>query len=69
VILDIFSRYVVGWMIAPWETAELAEQLIADTVTKHQIEPGTHGSPCRPGFQHAQQAGGGLDRLGCHQNP
>jgi transposase InsO family protein len=41
VILDIFSRYVVGWMIAPRETAELAEQLIADTVTKHQIEPGT----------------------------
>ena len=41
VVLDIFSRYVVGWMIAPRETAELAEQLIADTVTKHQIEPGT----------------------------
>jgi putative transposase len=41
VILDIFSRYVVGWMIAPRETAELAEQLIADTVTKQNIAPGT----------------------------
>jgi putative transposase len=41
VILDIFSRYVVGWMIAPRETAELAEQLIADTVAKHNIAPGT----------------------------
>ena len=41
VILDIFSRYVVGWMIAPRETAELAEQLIADTVAKHHIAPGT----------------------------
>ena len=40
VILDIFSRYVVGWMIAPRETAELAEKLIADTVTKYNIEPG-----------------------------
>ncbi len=41
VILDIFSRYVVGWMVAPRETAELAEQLIAETVAKHNIAPGT----------------------------
>ncbi len=41
VILDIFSRYVVGWMIAPRETAELAEKLIAETVAKQGIEPHT----------------------------
>jgi putative transposase len=41
VILDIFSRYVVGWMVAHRECAELAEQLIADTVDKQQIAPGT----------------------------
>jgi len=41
VILDIYSRYVVGWMIAHRETAELAEQLIADTVAKEKIVPGT----------------------------
>jgi putative transposase len=41
VILDIFSRYVVGWMVAPRETAELAERLIADTIAKQAIEPGT----------------------------
>lgn len=41
VILDIFSRYVVGWMIALREAAELAEQLIADTVAKQNIAPGT----------------------------
>jgi putative transposase len=29
VILDLFSRYVVGWMIAPRESAELAHELIA----------------------------------------
>ena len=40
-ILDIFSRYVVGWMIALRETAQLAEQLIAETVAKHHIVPGT----------------------------
>jgi putative transposase len=41
VILDIFSRYIVGWMIAAREAAELAEQLIADTVHKQEIAPGT----------------------------
>lgn len=40
VILDIFSRYVVGWMVAEQETAVLAEQLIADTATKESIAPG-----------------------------
>jgi len=39
VILDIFSRYVVGWMIAERESAELAEQLIAETCTKQDIQP------------------------------
>jgi putative transposase len=41
VILDIYSRYVVGWMVAYRETAELAEQLIADTIGKQNIAPGT----------------------------
>jgi putative transposase len=41
VILDIFSRYVVGWMIALREAADLAEQLIADTLAKQDIAPGT----------------------------
>ena len=40
VILDIFSRHVVGWLIAERESAELAEQLIAETVARHDIEPG-----------------------------
>ena len=41
VILDIFSRYVVGWMVALREAAELAEQLIAETIAKQQIAPAT----------------------------
>ena len=34
VILDIFSRYVVGWMLAPRESATLAEHLIKQTCAK-----------------------------------
>jgi len=41
VILDIFSRYVVGWMIAYRELACLAEKLIAETSAKQDIPPGT----------------------------
>jgi putative transposase len=40
VILDIFSRYVVGWMVAHGEGACLAERLIEETCTKQNISPG-----------------------------
>ena len=40
VILDVFSRYVVGWMVAHRESAELAQKLIGDTCHKQQIEAG-----------------------------
>jgi putative transposase len=40
VILDIFSRYVVGWMIAPADSAALAEKLIKETCAKQNIEKG-----------------------------
>ena len=40
VILDVFSRYVPGWMVATRESAVLAERLIADTVGKEGVEPG-----------------------------
>jgi putative transposase len=39
-ILDVFSRYVVGWMVAYRETAELAKRLIASTCDKQNIAPG-----------------------------
>jgi putative transposase len=41
VILDVFSRYVPGWMVATRESAALAERLIADTAAKQGIAPGT----------------------------
>jgi putative transposase len=40
-ILDIFSRYVVGWMVAAREAASLAERLLADTITSQQVPTST----------------------------
>lgn len=38
-ILDIFSRYVVGYMVATRELATLARQLVAESCAKQGIEP------------------------------
>jgi putative transposase len=37
VILDIFSRYVTGWLLAPAESGELAKDLIADAISRQGI--------------------------------
>lgn len=53
VVLDLFSRYVVGWMLAERENATLAKRLLRETMAKHDIEPGQltvhqdRGSPMR----------------------
>jgi putative transposase len=39
-ILDVFSRYVTGWMIADRELASLAEELITASCEKQGIQPG-----------------------------
>jgi putative transposase len=39
VILDLFSRYVVGWMVAAHENARLAQRLIEATCLKQAIRP------------------------------
>jgi len=39
VILDLFSRYVVGWMVATRESAHLAERLLEHTCAKQGIQP------------------------------
>ena len=41
VILDIYSRYVVGWTLAPSESGELAKDLITDCLTRQQISRDT----------------------------
>ena len=40
VILDIFSRYVVGWMVAHRESAALASKLIEQSCRRQGITPG-----------------------------
>jgi putative transposase len=41
VILDVFSRYVVGWTVQHREAAPIAEALIAQSIEQQRIEPGT----------------------------
>jgi putative transposase len=40
VVMDVFSRYVPGWMVAPGESAVLAERLIAEACERQGIESG-----------------------------
>lgn len=40
VILDIFSRYPTGWMVAHRESAVLAERLITESLCKQQVDRG-----------------------------
>ena len=40
VMIDVFSRYVIGWMVAERESAELAKLFIEDSLQKHEIPMG-----------------------------
>ena len=40
VILDVYSRYVVNWIVAPRESDRLAEELIADAIHHQQVPDG-----------------------------
>ena len=39
VILDVFSRYVVGWTIQHRESAQVAKQLIAQSIEQQRVQP------------------------------
>lgn len=39
VMIDLFSRYVVGWLLAERETAALARRFIADTIATRGVDP------------------------------
>jgi putative transposase len=41
VIVDIYRRYAVGWMLAHRAAAALAERLLADTLAAQGVQPGT----------------------------
>lgn len=38
VVLDVFSRKAVGWLLAPRESATLAERLLAETITRERVD-------------------------------
>ena len=57
VILDIFSRYVVGWMVAHRELAALARKLIEETMQETIDPAGTAFDPCRQRIEHDLEAG------------
>jgi putative transposase len=38
-ILDLYSRYVVGWMVSTKENGGLARQLFQETLAAHGVEP------------------------------
>jgi putative transposase len=40
VVLDLYSRYVVAWMVARRENSALAKQLLAQAISRYDIEPG-----------------------------
>ncbi len=40
-MLDLFSRYAVGWMVAPRQTAELARHFVEEAVRREGVAPGT----------------------------
>jgi len=40
VVLDLYSRYVVAWMVAEHENSALAKQLFAEALSRYDVEPG-----------------------------
>src|SRR5438552_2465181 len=46
VMLDVFSRYVVGWMVAHRESATLAERVIRETCTRQRTSKAPSPATC-----------------------
>ena len=40
-MIDLYSRYVVGWTVNTRENSDLAQDFIRETLRKHQVNPGT----------------------------
>ncbi|MEU0823191.1 IS3 family transposase [Streptomyces mirabilis] len=72
-VIDIFSRYTVGWMIAAHENKDLAERFLSETIAKYGIEPGQltihsdRGSPMVA--QNVAQMMAGLGVTKSHSRP
>ena len=68
VIIDLFSRYVVGWMLAPKECKHLAAQLFAETIARHGIEPGLQVHADRGSAMKSDTLAQLLDSLGASRS-
>lgn len=68
VIIDLFSRYVVGWMLASKECKHLAAQLFAETIARHGIEPGLNVHADRGSAMKSDTLAQLLDSLGASRS-
>lgn len=46
VLLDVYSRYVVSWMLASCESEDLAKALLSEAYVKYGIQPGYPHPSC-----------------------
>ena len=68
-IIDIYSRYVPGWLLAPREDSKLAEQLIGDTCFAQNIERGQLSLHADRGSSMASKTGAAARRSRRDQVP
>ena len=68
VIIDLFSRFVVGWMVATKECKHLAAQLFAETIARHGVEPGLQVHSDRGSTMKSDTLAQLLDSLGASRS-
>ena len=68
VIIDLFSRFVVGWMVASKECKHLAAQLFAETIARHGVTPGLQVHADRGSAMKSDTLAQLLDSLGASRS-
>jgi putative transposase len=68
VIIDLFSRFVVGWMVAAKECKHLAAQLFAETIARHGVTPGLQVHSDRGSTMKSDTLAQLLDSLGASRS-
>ena len=68
VIIDLFSRFVVGWMVAAKECKHLAAQLFAETIARHGVTPGLQVHSDRGSTMKSDTLAQLLDTLGASRS-
>lgn len=68
VIIDLFSRFVVGWMVAVKECKHLAAQLFSETIARHGVTPGLQVHADRGSAMRSDTLAQLLDSLGASRS-